>query len=112
MQGWSIDPVYQFSQEKGFLLLKEDLRKKHNIRLLTISLASDHQCLGDSFQQLLVENFLGYDTIIANSLIYVFQGKGYLYNMNTREIFNFVFASTLESSLHSPISWLGKIWDK
>jgi hypothetical protein len=31
---------------------------------------------------------MGYDTVVVNSLIHAFKGRGYFYNLQTQEIYN------------------------
>ena len=41
----------------------------------------------------MVHSVIGYDTIVINSLITTFDGKGVVLNPKTREVFNLYFSS-------------------
>ncbi|KAI4367433.1 hypothetical protein MLD38_023171 [Melastoma candidum] len=69
--------------EPTYLYTKKRLR--HNIRTVNISISAQHSCFGNRWQQLLINRFVGYDTILMNSLLNS-PGPGYLYNYQTRRV--------------------------
>ncbi|XP_028949542.1 membralin-like protein At1g60995 isoform X3 [Malus sylvestris] len=87
----TFEPTYLYTMEKGYFLLPESVRSQHNIRAVNISISARHSCFGNRWQQLLVNRFVGYDTILINSLLSS-PGQGYLYNFQTKEFFNLSYA--------------------
>jgi hypothetical protein len=43
------DPVYQFSYQRGFLLLPDTLKEKHGVKKQIIVLHTDDICFGNRF---------------------------------------------------------------
>eukprot|EP01102_Stenamoeba_stenopodia_P018077 TRINITY_DN6584_c0_g1_i1.p1 TRINITY_DN6584_c0_g1~~TRINITY_DN6584_c0_g1_i1.p1 ORF type:complete len:499 (+),score=49.08 TRINITY_DN6584_c0_g1_i1:152-1648(+) len=82
------DLSYQFSFERGYLFLRDELKAKHGIVVANVTLYANDTCLGTPWFASVVENLVGYDTIIVNSLIKIFRGRGYFYNLQTSEIYN------------------------
>ncbi|TQE06271.1 hypothetical protein C1H46_008120 [Malus baccata] len=87
----TFEPTYLYTMEKGYFLLPESARSRHNIRAVNISISARHSCFGNRWQQLLINRFVGYDTILINSLLSS-PGQGYLYNFQTKELFNISYA--------------------
>ncbi|CAN6678534.1 unnamed protein product [Malus baccata var. baccata] len=87
----TFEPTYLYTMEKGYFLLPESVRSQHNIRAVNISVSARHSCFGNRWQQLLINRFVGYDTILINSLLSS-PGQGYLYNFQTKEFFNLSYA--------------------
>ncbi|KAM1023685.1 hypothetical protein EV1_044094 [Malus domestica] len=87
----TFEPTYLYTMEKGYFLLPESARSRHNIRAVNISISARHSCFGNRWQQLLINRFVGYDTILINSLLSS-PGQGYLYNFQTKEFFNISYA--------------------
>jgi Tumour-associated protein len=87
--------VYLFSLEKGYLMLHPDERDRHDIRRLDLTIARDSKCFGPASSAWLVHSFIGYDTVVMNWAISTFGGRGYLYNIYSKELFNLNFASDL-----------------
>ncbi|XP_059431157.1 membralin-like protein At1g60995 [Corylus avellana] len=77
--------------EKGYFLLPEGAKSRHNIRTVNISISARHSCFGNRWQQLLINRIVGYDTILMNSLL-TSPGQGYLYNYQTKEFYNLSYA--------------------
>lgn len=48
-------------------------------------------------QRLLIDNLIGYDTILMNSLLAA-RGRGYFYNLQTKEVYNLNYGQELNSS--------------
>lgn len=84
--------VYIFSKEKGFLSLRADLRGKLNVTQLDITIPYDCECFGNPIAAGLIRNVVGYDTILMNWAISAFEGRGHLYNVHSKEVFNLNFA--------------------
>ncbi|KAJ7968061.1 Membralin [Quillaja saponaria] len=87
----AFEPTYLYTMEKGYFLLPEVAKSRHNIRTVNISISAHHSCFGNRWQQLLINRFVGYDTILMNSLLSS-TGQGYLYNFQTKEFYNLSFA--------------------
>ncbi|XP_022984830.1 uncharacterized protein LOC111482996 isoform X2 [Cucurbita maxima] len=87
----SSEPTYLYTREKGFFLLPEGAKSRHNIQTINISIPAQHSCFGNRWQKLLINRFVGYDTILMNSLL-TFPGQGYLYNYQTKEFYNLSYA--------------------
>ncbi|XP_031379263.1 membralin-like protein At1g60995 isoform X2 [Punica granatum] len=83
----AFEPTYLYTMEKGYFLLPEAAKSRHNIRTINISISARHPCFGNRWQQLLINRFVGYDTILMNSLLNS-PGQGYLYNYQTKEFYN------------------------
>ncbi|KAK4783808.1 hypothetical protein SAY86_018176 [Trapa natans] len=83
----AFEPTYLYTTEKGYILLPEASKSQHNIRTINISISARHPCFGNRWQQLLINRFVGYDTILMNSLLNS-PGQGYLYNYQTKEFYN------------------------
>lgn len=87
----AFEPTYLYTMEKGYFLLPEGAKSRHNIRTVNISISAWHSCFGNRWQQLLINKFVGYDTILMNSLLNS-PGQGYLYNYQTKEYYNLTYA--------------------
>jgi len=87
----AFEPTYLYTMEKGYFLLPEGARSRHNIRTVNISISARHSCFGNRWQQLLINRLVGYDTILMNSLLSS-PGQGYLYNYQTKEFYNLTYA--------------------
>ncbi|KAF3435191.1 hypothetical protein FNV43_RR22278 [Rhamnella rubrinervis] len=90
----TFEPSYLYTMEKGYLLLPEVAKSRHNIVTVNISIPARHSCFGNRWQQLLINRFVGYDTILMNSLLSS-PGRGYLYNYQTKEFYNLSYAQEL-----------------
>ncbi|XP_024514830.1 membralin isoform X2 [Selaginella moellendorffii] len=86
-QGKIHDPMYLYSVEKGYLILSEVAKVQHEIRTVNVSICAQNACFGNRWQRFLIDNFVGYDTILMNSLLTA-RDKGYLYNFQTKELYN------------------------
>lgn len=93
-QVWLSDPLFLYSRERGFLMLKDSLRAKHGITRLNVSLSFD--CLGASSVWLtfLLDNFVGYQTVVENTLIHATGGRGFMYSMLSRDLVDLEYASS------------------
>ncbi|XVF01138.1 hypothetical protein REPUB_Repub04eG0062700 [Reevesia pubescens] len=90
----AFEPTYLYTMEKGYFLLPEVAKSQHNIHTTNISISAQHPCFGNRWQQLLINVFVGYDTILMNSLLHQ-PGQGYLYNFQTKEFYNLSYAREL-----------------
>ena len=82
------DRIYLYSQEKGYLMLKSDTRDNLNLTNIHITILKSSSCFGSGIPTWVVHNIIGYDTLIMNWIISYIGGRGYLYNVQNREIFN------------------------
>ncbi|KAA8517899.1 hypothetical protein F0562_015373 [Nyssa sinensis] len=87
----AFEPTYLYTMEKGYFLLPDGAKSRHNIRTVNISISARHSCFGNRWQQLLINRLVGYDTILMNSLLSS-PGQGYLYNYQTKEFYNLTYA--------------------
>ncbi|CAM9668925.1 unnamed protein product, partial [Ectocarpus sp. 6 AP-2014] len=87
------DEVYLYSLEKGFLMLRADLRRKHGIVTANVTVNAHDPCLGGTVVQGLVKDFVGYDTVVMNWLISLYGGRGFLYGVHNNELFNLNYAA-------------------
>eukprot|EP00002_Diphylleia_rotans_P003319 TRINITY_DN12265_c0_g1_i1.p1 TRINITY_DN12265_c0_g1~~TRINITY_DN12265_c0_g1_i1.p1 ORF type:complete len:487 (+),score=77.98 TRINITY_DN12265_c0_g1_i1:50-1510(+) len=85
---WIADPVYLYAKEKGFLQLSTPIRQKFDIKTTNLTMSSKHPCLGGSFLQTVIENFVGYDTIVLNAFLQQSKGSGYVLNQHIMEFFD------------------------
>eukprot|EP00850_Spirogloea_muscicola_P010271 SM000060S19603 [mRNA] locus=s60:29067:34348:- [translate_table: standard] len=89
------DPTYIYSIEKGYLMLSEGAKVRHGVRTANISISADDSCFGNRrWQRLLVDNLVGYDTILMNSILHL-GGRGFLYNVQTKALYNLNYAPVL-----------------
>ncbi|KAK1439541.1 hypothetical protein QVD17_05361 [Tagetes erecta] len=86
----TFEPTYLYTTEKGYFLLPEKAKSRHNIRTVNISLSARDSCFGNRWQQLLINRLVGYDTILMNSLLNS-PGQGYLFNYQTKEFYNLTY---------------------
>lgn len=96
--------VFLFSLEKGYLQLLPEIREKLNITVLDVSISKNDRCFGPSSVSWLFHNWLGYDTIMMNWAITAFGGRGHLYNVDSKEVFNLNVASDFVSSTGSAVN--------
>ncbi|KAM0948656.1 putative membralin [Dioscorea sansibarensis] len=65
----AFEPTYLYTVEKGYFLLPEAAKARHNLQTVNITLSAQNSCFGNRWQQLLINSFVGYDTILMNSLL-------------------------------------------
>mmetsp|Transcript_28051 Transcript_28051/g.44947 ORF Transcript_28051/g.44947 Transcript_28051/m.44947 type:complete len:443 (+) Transcript_28051:133-1461(+) len=82
---WLTDPVFLYAKERGYLLLSPEARTKHGIRDLNISLSFDCVREKTPFVMFVLDNFVGYDTVMANTFIQAGNGEGYMYSRISRD---------------------------
>lgn len=80
--------VFLFSLEKGFLMLNQKLRETHKISTGRVTIKPLDKCFGPTNVHFLIDKFVGYDTIVTNWFISVYGGKGFLYNVQSKEVVN------------------------
>lgn len=83
----AFEPTYLYTVEKGYFLLPEGAKSQHSIQTVNVTISAQNPCFGNRWKQLLINRFVGYDTILMNSLLSS-PGHGYLYNFQTREFFD------------------------
>ncbi|RWW79343.1 hypothetical protein BHE74_00012378 [Ensete ventricosum] len=83
----AFEPTYLYTTEKGYFLLSEGAKSRHDIRTINATISAQSTCFGNRWQQLLINSFVGYDTILMNSLLSS-PGHGYLYNFQTKEFYD------------------------
>lgn len=101
---WLLDPVFVYSSERAFLMLDEATRQKFGINETLVRLNTEKECFSghwsSEWERYLLDNFVGYDTVVLNSFGALFQSKGYLYSVHSRELFNVAHVShTTRSSV-------------
>lgn len=84
------EPTYLYTVEKGYFWLPEGAKSKHNVKTVNVSISAQNFCFGNRWQQLLINGFIGYDTILMNSLL-TSRGQGYLYNFQTKELYDLTY---------------------
>eukprot|EP00741_Cyanophora_paradoxa_P012568 tig00020614_g12144.t1 len=95
----SLEPAYEFSLEKGFLLTSPVARARHNITMAEVDLESDDACLGNKGLRFLVEHLVGYDTIVTNAMLSLYGGRGYLLTTRgSRELYDLNYAAELDAA--------------
>ncbi|XP_050307694.1 membralin [Anthonomus grandis grandis] len=86
--------IVEYALEYGFLRLSPATRARLNIPVKGVFLdPSNHQCFGDSFSRILLEEFLGYNDLLLTSVKSFAekeQNKGYLKNVVSGEHYRFV----------------------
>ncbi|KAG1348056.1 Membralin-like protein [Cocos nucifera] len=90
----AFEPTYLYTVEKGFFLLPEGAKSRHNIQAINITISALNPCFGNRWQQLLINSLVGYDTILTNSLLN-YPGQGYLYNFQTKEFYDLSYGHEL-----------------
>eukprot|EP01041_Mallomonas_annulata_P010174 gene10174-21207_t len=90
--------VYLYSKDKGYLMLRSELRDKHNITRIDITVPKQGSCFGTGPVSWIIHNVIGYDTVVMNWMIAQFGGKGYLYNVYTKEMYNLNLATEFRES--------------
>ncbi|KAG6534997.1 hypothetical protein ZIOFF_008911 [Zingiber officinale] len=83
----AIEPIYLYTTEKGYFLLPEVAKSHHNIQTVNITISAQSSCFGNRWQQRLINTFVGYDTILMNTLLSS-PGHGYLYNYQTKAFYD------------------------
>lgn len=108
MHVWLQDPEFLYSRERGFLMLDAGLRAQHGISELNMTLSLD--CLRDDFGaafELLtfaLDNFVGYDTVVANALIHANAGQGFMYSVLSRDLRDLRHGSAARAQQSQPQS--------
>ncbi|XP_073003793.1 membralin-like protein At1g60995 [Typha latifolia] len=87
------EATYLYTAEKGYLLLSEGEKSRQNIITVNATLF----CFGNRWQQVLINTFVGYDTILMNSLLSS-HGHGHLYNSQTKELYDLTRGEGSEGS--------------
>lgn len=81
--------VLRYSSEKGLLLLNQNSWPNYNISFATLEIDLSNPCFGNWFlRKLVLETFVGYDTILLNAVAHYFQYRGYILHMLTGQVIN------------------------
>jgi hypothetical protein len=117
LEVWLQDPMFLFSREKGFLLLSA--KRRNALGLSQLNATLDFSCVplpwargdtdADGARQgagsntnssgsstlltYLLDNFVGYDTVVTNTFIHATDGRGFLYSDWSREQVDLSYAS-------------------
>ncbi|KAK4528380.1 hypothetical protein GAYE_SCF55G6321 [Galdieria yellowstonensis] len=107
--------VLRYSSEKGLLLLNQNSWPNYNISFATLEIDLSNPCFGNWFlRKLVLETFVGYDTILLNAVAHYFQYRGYILHMLTGQVINLdvlfdVNISKLETCWYRKIfSWIAR----
>lgn len=93
----SNDKVYLFSMDRGSLMLADDTMRYHNFTLLEIEFPSDASCFGPPVTSRVIKEYLGYDLIVLNWAVAAFEGEGFMYKVDNREVYNLNYAGDFVS---------------
>lgn len=101
---WLKDPMYIYTKERGFLMLDDATRRKHQVVEVEVKLETSRcfQSPFEKWERYLLDNFIGYDTIVLNSLGSVFNSRGILFSVHSRELFN--LSVTLKKNAYMGVS--------
>ena len=97
---WLEDPIFVFAKHRGFLMLDDDTKRKHNVREALIRLDTASECFDSQvggMERYLLDNFIGYDTVVLNAMGAAV-GSGYLYSVHSRELMNVALAAASASA--------------
>lgn len=104
--GWVVDLTnqrkssdyeeYEFSLERGFLLIGSEARRSLNLTRYNATLARNNECLGGPFTRQLLKEFLGYETVVLNAVIQHFGGRGYVHALQTGNIYNLNYVTEID----------------
>ena len=87
------DPWYKhyfYSFDMGYLMLPYRERQRYNIQQLNIEI-SRNTCFGSELNGWTIKNIIGEDTIMLNWFLSSFNGRGYMYNSHSKEMFNLYY---------------------
>jgi hypothetical protein len=82
------DYVYLFSLDRGAMLLEDETMQFHNFTMLDITFPSSASCFGPPLTSRILKNYLGYDLVVLNWAVAAFEGEGYMYKVENKEVFN------------------------
>mmetsp|Transcript_26506 Transcript_26506/g.50364 ORF Transcript_26506/g.50364 Transcript_26506/m.50364 type:complete len:578 (-) Transcript_26506:221-1954(-) len=108
-----VDPVYRFSSELAFLMLSREMRATHGILTTTVNVSSEHPCFGGGWTSKFFDLWLGYDTVIINSVFHQ-RTCGFLTNNQLRALHKVECgavahsdaSSALERGAEEALKWL------
>jgi hypothetical protein len=74
---------------QAYLLMTEGAKFHHGVHTVNISISAQNACFGSWWQQLLIDNIVGYDTILMNSLLNasgrgIYQGPPILHGLHSK----------------------------
>lgn len=82
------DKVYLFSLDRGAMMLEDETMQYHNFTMLDITFSNNAPCFGPPLTSRIIRDYLGYDLIVLNWAVVAFEGEGYMYKVDRRELFN------------------------
>lgn len=82
------DNVYLFSLDRGAMMLADETMQYHNFTMLEINFPSSASCFGPPLTSRILRDYLGYDLIVLNWAVAAFEGEGFMYKVDRRELFN------------------------
>jgi hypothetical protein len=82
------DNVYLFSLDRGAMMLADETMQYHNFTMLDITFPSSASCFGPPLTSRIIKDYLGYDLIVLNWAVAAFEGEGFMYKVDRRELFN------------------------
>ncbi|GJQ15722.1 hypothetical protein GpartN1_g7513.t1 [Galdieria partita] len=81
--------VLRYSSEKGLLLLTQESWPSYNVTFATLEIDLNHRCFGNWFiRKMVLESFVGYDTILVNAVAQHFEHRGYILHMLNGHLIN------------------------
>jgi hypothetical protein len=90
--------VYKFSFERGLLMMNNPTMVTHNFTHLDITLdVMNDDCMISPWISSLLQKLVGFDVIVMNWVIATFHGRGFFYNVGTKEMFNLNYAGDFAS---------------
>ena len=101
----SIFEEYEFALERGFLLVGPEARRLHNITRVNLTIAEHHPCLGGPDVEWLLDNLLGYDTLVLNALIHRYSGRGYVHALHTGDIYDLWYIHEIKQISSDLLEW-------
>ena len=81
-------PVYLYSFERGHLFINSDFRSVHGIQRLDLNIPMNATCFGPPLAAWILQEFVGYDSVLVHMGLGAFGQRGYLYNSFSRQLFS------------------------
>lgn len=88
---------YLYAMDRGLLMMSKTSLSARNLTILQLNLNTNDSCFGQSQRSMLTRLFLGFDIAVTNWAIAAFDGKGFLFNTQSSELYNLNFASDFMS---------------
>lgn len=101
--------TFYFSRHRGVLMLtQESGAYNRQFRILDLNLRTDMPCFGSNLPTTLLHFSKSYDVVVMNWAIQAFNGSGYLYDVQSRELFNLHYAASSLAKKGSDLSDMGR----